>query len=124
MKEKFKEKFLNKKFLKEFLMINIGVFLSAFAFSFFLDPHNIVCGGVGGIGTILSHTIFKGVQTSIIVFVINMILLLIGLVFLGKEFFIKTVYGSVIFPFYVFICESLYEVINNNNISFEHYHLY
>ena len=58
MKELLKKKFFNKKFLKEFLMINLGVLCSAFAFSFFLDPNNMVCGGVGGIGTILSNTIF------------------------------------------------------------------
>lgn len=118
MKETLKEKFFNKKFLKEFLMINLGVFLSAFAFSFFLDPHNIVCGGVGGIGTILNNTIFKNIQTSIIVFVLNVVLLFISLIFLGKEFFLKTVYGSVIFPVYVFICEAIYTLVNSNNISF------
>ena len=118
MKELLKKKFFNKKFLKEFLMINLGVLCSAFAFSFFLDPNNMVCGGVGGIGTILSNTIFTSIKTSVIVFFINAILLFISLIFLGKAFFIKTVYGSVIFPVYMFFCEEIYKIIDKNDLTF------
>ena len=114
---KFKAKFLNKKFIKEFIWINIGVFLTAFSFTFFLDPNKIVCGGVGGLATILTNTLFKNLSPSVIILSIDVVLLLFGLIFLGKEFFIKTLYGSLVYPFYTFIAELLYNIMPINPAS-------
>ena len=50
-----KEKFFSKKRIKEFIMINIGIFLVSFAFTFFLDKNNFIFGGVSGIGIILKN---------------------------------------------------------------------
>lgn len=109
MLRKIKEKLWNKKFIKEFVAINIGVFLTAFAFSVFLDSNNIVIGGVGGIGIILRETLTLKVPTSAIIFGLNMILLILGLIFLGKEFFLKTAYGSLVYPLYTFLSELIYK---------------
>lgn len=116
MFKELKEKLCSKKFIKEFIFINIGVFFTAFSLCIFLDPNNLVVGGVGGIGTILTNTIFPNLKLSSIVFVINTVLLLISLFTLGKEFFFKTLYGSLIYPFYCFICELLFDVISKNNL--------
>ncbi len=101
-----KERFFNKKFIKEFLLINIGVFLTAFSFSFFLDANNLVFGGVSGIGIIIRNLFGDTeVPTSVIIFVINMLLLVISFFALGKNFFVKTIYGSLMFPVYSFLVE-------------------
>ena len=42
-----------RKKIREWLFIVTGVAIAAFAFSFFLNPKNIVIGGVSGIGIIL-----------------------------------------------------------------------
>ncbi len=116
MLTKLKEKFCSKKFLREFIFINIGVFFTSFSLCIFLDPNKLVVGGVGGIGTILTNTIFPNFKLSSIVLVINALLLLLSLFTLGKDFFFKTLYGSLIYPFYCFICEELYEFISVNNL--------
>lgn len=108
---KVKERFLNKKKIKEFLLINLGVFLVAFSFTFFLDRNNFIFGGVSGIGVILKNVFGEKIPSSIIVLIVNMILLVVGLIFLGKGFFIKTVYGTIAFPIYSFLLEL---VIPNN----------
>lgn len=100
-----KEKFLNKKKIKEFLVINLGVFLVAFAFTFFLDRNDFIFGGVSGIGIILKNVFGEKIPSSLIILVINIILLIIGLIFLGKGFFIKTIYGTIAFPIYSFFLE-------------------
>lgn len=93
MKEKLKTIF-TKKLLKEYAFITIGVFLVALAFSFFLDPYNLVIGGVSGIAIILKDYM----DSSLSMLIINALLLIIGLVLLGKDFFIKTAYGALLFP--------------------------
>ena len=47
------KKLFDKRQIKDFLMINLGVFLMAIAYSVFIDPNNLVIGGVGGIATLL-----------------------------------------------------------------------
>lgn len=101
----FKEKYLNKKKIKEFLLINIGVFLVAFAFTFFLDRNDFIFGGVSGIGIILKNLFGDKVPSSVIILIVNILLLLIGLLFLGKSFFVKTIFGTIAFPVYSFLLE-------------------
>ena len=98
---------LTKQKIKEFILINIGVFLVALSFTFFLDKNDLIFGGVGGIGVILKNLFGEKIPSSIIVLILNLILLLISLILLGKSFFLKTVYGSIIYPVYSFILEQV-----------------
>lgn len=105
MKNKKIKKFFTKKKIKEFLCINIGVFLVALSFTFFLDRNDFIFGGVSGIGIILRNVFGDKVPSSLIILVINIILLIIGLISLGKEFFLKTIFGTIAFPVYSFLLE-------------------
>ncbi|HHU55346.1 MAG TPA: YitT family protein [Acholeplasmataceae bacterium] len=106
---------MNKRKVLEWVYITIGVAIAAFPFSFFLNPINLVIGGVAGIGTILTATFH--IDTAFIILVINIILLLIGLVFLGKDFFLKTTYGSIIFPAFIKLFEILYNALINEPVQ-------
>ena len=90
---------MNKKQLIQFLNINIGVFLAAITAAFFLSPNNIVGGGVTGLAIIVKD-IFGG-NIGIFIFLVNVILLVFAFIFMGKEFFFKTLYGSLMYPVYV-----------------------
>ncbi|MDD4077396.1 MAG: YitT family protein [Bacilli bacterium] len=100
-----KQKTIKK--IKEWIYITIGVALIAFSFSFFIEPKDIVIGGVSGIGVIIK-VIKSGFNPAIIILVINIILLLIGLIMLGKDFFVKTAYGSLSYPLFIFIFEKIF----------------
>lgn len=106
MVDKFKEYFFTKKFLKEFFYINVGVILLAVSVIFVYDINNVSSGGASTLGIILQRMIGYG-PTSLYIFLLNLVLLAIGGVFLGKEFFFKTVYGSLIFPVYGWLFEIL-----------------
>ena len=93
---------MNKR-LKDILTITLGCFISSFGFHYFTDNINLVTGGVGGIGIILSH--LWQVNTGTIVLFLNLILLFIGLAILGKLFFFKTVYGSLLYPLFIMLWE-------------------
>lgn len=106
-----KGKLLARKKILEYLYITLGVAITSFAFSFFLNPKNLVIGGVSGIGIILKIYI-PGFDPALAIFILNIILLIIGYFLLGKDFFIKTLYGSIIFPFFIFIFDLVYDAVN------------
>lgn len=102
--------FLTKERIKEWLYINLGILLMALAYSFFLEPKNIVIGGVSGLAIIFKH--LWNLDPAFVILVLNVALLLIGLFILGTDFFIKTIYGSLIFPLFVKLLSLLAQAIN------------
>ena len=97
MKKPINKKKLKAK-LKSYFMITVGVALSAFAYVFFLEPYLFDIGGVSGIGVILNY---HGMDSSIVIFLINLGLLIIALLLVGFDFFIKNIYGSLMYPVFI-----------------------
>lgn len=87
------------KSIKKYTTIVIGVMMVAFAISVFYTPNKIVSGGVSGIATILFHTV--GIPTSVSFTVINGVLLLLALKYLGFSFVKGTILGSVLISVFV-----------------------
>lgn len=106
-----------KKVINEYLLMTFGIAIGGFSFSFFLNPNNIVPGGISGIGVILKN--FFNIDPAFIILAINIALLLLSLFFLGKDFFIKTIYGSITFPVFIYIFDLLYEFINTKTDNFD-----
>lgn len=107
--KKFFKKYFTKEHIKDWSIVTLGNLLVAFSFSFFLDPNNLVIGGTTGLATIFRELF--SVDPSITAFVINTALLIVGLFLLGKEFFIKTVYSTLIFPVMIKVLNMLYNLI-------------
>lgn len=95
-----------KEKLKSFGILTLGVMLASFAFSFFLNPVNLVIGGVSGIGIIIKDV--WGFEPSLAMLLVNLVLLLVSLILVGKDFFIKTIYGALTYPIFSFIFDHLY----------------
>ena len=91
------------KIVKEYGIITFGCFLIAVAVFFFLIPSNIAIGSITGLSVMLAK-IFT-VPVSLILFGLNAVLLVIGFIFLGKEFGVKTVYASILMPIYQYVFE-------------------
>ena len=112
--------FIKNRKLKNFIYINLGVALMAFAYTFFVDSNELIIGGVGGIATLLKNVFDKAfsvhIDSSVFIFVLNMLLLLVALLFVGKDFFYKTLYASLIYPVYVFIFEQLLKLLGSHFI--------
>lgn len=97
-----------RKHLKIYLNITLGVLLIAVAYYFLFLPLNVVTGGVTGI-TIIFAGIFKDsiISSGLLILLFNIVFLIIGLIFLGKEFFFKTLLGSILLPLFI----SLFEIL-------------
>ena len=74
----------------------IGTALTAAAFGLLIVPRGFAAGGVTGLSRILARIV--PVPLPVVVFVVNMGLLLLGLVFVGRKFVAKTVSVSILFP--------------------------
>ena len=87
-----------KRFLS-YLKILFGVMTTAAGISLFFTPNKIVSGGVSGMSTILYHTL--SVPPGLSYAIINLVLLILALKFLGKEFVAKTVIGAALISVFV-----------------------
>lgn len=84
-----------KAVLRDYLMLSVGTFLTTVGLYVFAMPHQFVMGGVIGISIVLDPFLPAFLTTGMLVSILNMILLLIGFAFLGRDFGFKTVYTSI-----------------------------
>lgn len=80
--------------LKTFIVLNIGTLLTAIGVYFFKYPNHFSTGGVSGITVVLGHYL-PDLSLGMINWIINLVLLALGLVTLGREFGITTAYVTV-----------------------------
>ena len=80
--------------LKEYAVLTFATVVMIVGIYVFKFPNHFSFGGVTGIAVILEKV--GNFSASSYNFVINMLLLVVGFVFLGKDFGIKTVYVSVL----------------------------
>lgn len=89
--------------VKEFLMMAAGMFLISAAVYYIMMPANLVMGSLSGLVLVLVN--FIPLKVSALTFILNIILLICGYVFIGKEFGSKTVITSLLLPMYLRIFE-------------------
>lgn len=80
--------------IKEYLVITFAVILMDIGVYVFKFPNNFSFGGVSGLAVVL--TSFMPFTASQVNLFINMLLLVVGFVFLGKGFGVKTAYVTVV----------------------------
>ena len=95
-----------KKFIKEYLIITFGAFLAASAIYFFMLPSHIAVGSGSALAMVLSN--FIPFPVSVIQFVMNLFLLIIGFVLIGPEFGAKTIYASLSLPLMLGVFERVF----------------
>lgn len=100
-----------KNLVREFIIITFGMMLVAAAVYFFMVPSKIVVGSISGLALVISQ--LTGIQLSILTFILNVVLLVIGFIFIGKEFGAKTVYTSMLLPVFLWIYERIVPVVHS-----------
>ncbi len=92
--------------LLDYLLITLGVVIIASAVYFFLVPSHLVVGSISGLAIVITE--LTGVSMTVITMGLNVLFLLLGLIFVGKEFGIKTFYTSILLPVILGIWEYLF----------------
>lgn len=91
----FSEEIMIKIKFKDWMYMNAGIVLIACATYFFLVPNRFVTGGMTGLATILGTITAPAFTTSQWLVCLNVCMLIIGFIFLGKKTGIWTVYCSL-----------------------------
>ncbi len=93
----------------------IGLTLFSLAFNLFLLPNDLVFGGVSGLSIVFNSKF--GIDPSLFVLVVNIFLLIISFIFLGKEKTAKGIIGSLLLPLFMKITEILTLYIDLSDID-------
>ena len=83
----------------------LGNAILAFTVAAFIVPHGIIMGGATGIGLTINH--YLPINLSIIIFVVNGVLFLLGAFVLGKEFALATIASTFIYPTFLSVVQAI-----------------
>lgn len=95
-----------RKNIKEFTIILLGTAIVAVAVYFFMLPSHVTVGSASALAMVLSN--FLPLPVSVITFLINVVLLIIGYLLIGPEFGIKTIFSTLLLPVYLGIFETIF----------------
>ena len=90
--------------LKKIMKINAGIILLAVGLYFLLLPSNLVVGGVSGFATVLNHH-YPWIPVGGFMMGANIILFILGFIFLGKEFGGYTIYAALALSLVIMVFE-------------------
>ena len=97
----------------DYVGITLGLLLYTFGFTFFLMPYEIVTGGVSGIGAIVYYT--TRLPISYTYFLINGLLLIVGLRILGWKFLTKTIFAIIMLTLLLGLAQEIIPKDNDGN---------
>jgi uncharacterized membrane-anchored protein YitT (DUF2179 family) len=102
--------------VKRLLEFLLGCFVVALAYNLFIAPIDLVPGGVGGIAIIING--LTNIDNAITIFVLNIFLLTLSFILLGKEKTKASILGSILFPIFVWLTEDInvWLQIDNSNL--------
>ncbi|MGL4799890.1 MAG: YitT family protein [Cellulosilyticaceae bacterium] len=100
------DKKIDRNIIMDYIMVTIGITIAAAAVYFFLIPANLVVGSVSGLALVIGEVI--PVSISTVTLVVNLLLLVVGYFVVGKEFGVKTIYTSLMFPGLIYIFERVF----------------
>lgn len=96
--------------IRSYLLIAFGMLIYAVAATGFLVPHRIVGGGATGMSTIIYYLSGETIPVGVGYFLINIVLVGIGLKVLGPKFGVKTVFAIIVGSVFLSILQPLIPV--------------
>lgn len=90
---------------KDYAVITASTFVIAVGIYFFKFPDNFTFGGVSGLSVVLAK--LTGISAATTNFILNILLVIVGFLFLGRGFGVKTAYSSVILSVFVSLLQKL-----------------
>ena len=95
-----------KNGIKEYFIITLGAIVAAVAIYFFMLPSHVAVGSGSALAMILSN--FIPLPVSAISLILNVFLLIMGFILVGRDFGAKTVYVSIIIPIMIGVFEFVF----------------
>lgn len=99
--------------LQDYLFIVLGLLLYGLGFTAFILPHEIVIGGLSGVGTLVYFATNGLIPVAITQYVCNLILLGFAFRIVGKRFVTRTIFGATVISLSIGIFESIFMSLNH-----------
>ena len=93
------------KTVKDMAVITLATVIVGIAVFFFLEPSGVAIGSISSLAIILQHVV--PLKLSSLTMILNVLLLIVGFLFIGKGFGAKTVYTSILLPLTIRVLEDL-----------------
>ena len=93
--------------LRFFALLNAGLILTALGIVWFKTPNHFAFGGTSGLSVLLA-AMFPQFNVGFFMWVLNLVLVALGFLFLGISCMGWTVFSSIALSFYVSVCEAIW----------------
>lgn len=91
--------------LRNTIYLVLGNSIMAFGVVYFILPNHILSGGIAGIAVALSPVL--NIEPQLIMYIMIVLTYILGLIFLGKMFAIKTLASSIMYPILISVFEKV-----------------
>lgn len=93
---------------KDYVMIIFGLLLYGVGFTAFILPHQIVIGGLSGVGTLVYFATHGVISVAVTQYVCNLILLGFAFKLVGKTFVMRTIFGATVISLFIGVFENFF----------------
>lgn len=94
--------------LKDYIIIIFGLLLYGLGFTAFILPHEIVIGGLSGVGTLVYFWSGGAISVAITQYACNILLLGGAYKLVGKTFVLRTIFGATVISLSIGVFESVF----------------
>ena len=102
-----------KNIVSRYFWLLVGCFIVAFAFNVFFLQYNLVCIGITGLSIVLQ----KYMEPSKLILIINIVLIILSFIILGKEKTKNSIIGAIIIPVLVSLTKPLVPFFNLDGLE-------
>jgi uncharacterized membrane-anchored protein YitT (DUF2179 family) len=103
-----------KRIVKSLFGISLGAILVAISISLFILPHKLISGGISGLSLIifyLTNNLFN-IPVSILIFVFNIPIVVLGAKQLGKNFTLYSIFGITMMSAMIYVFENIPQIVS------------
>lgn len=94
--------------LKDYIFIVFGLMLYGLGFSAFILPHEVVIGGLAGVGTLVYFATGGLIPVAVTQYACNLMLLACAFRIVGKTFVLRTIFGATVISLSIGVFESIF----------------
>ena len=111
------------QFIKEYIIVALACVVMAFNINYFFVGNKLAQGGVSGLSLIIHY--LSHIDVSYLYFALNIPLIILAYIFLGKNFLLKTLFATFILSVFLKVFASFSEPLDDIlNIVYEKNHIF
>ncbi|MCH5232508.1 MAG: YitT family protein [Muribaculaceae bacterium] len=94
--------------MKDYFFIILGLILYGVGFTAFILPHEIVIGGLSGVGTLVYFATNGFIPVAVTQYACNLLLLAGAFRLVGKTFVLRTIFGATVISISIGVFETIF----------------